>query len=93
MGAAEAIEPLSGFPVSRYGARSPSATLASGNETPVASPALLLQEALEDILQAQVTFARPRPGAVLALGSSLAGAIAVSSLSWYLVGRFLISML
>ena len=66
-------------------------SLASGEERPVRSPALELQEALEEMLNAPVAHA-PRPMNAVALGLGLLTVAGACAAFWISLGRVLISL-
>jgi hypothetical protein len=67
-------------------------SLASGNERPVRSPALELQEALQEMLAMEAVPA-PKPAAALTLGVGLIGIAGVCAAFWVGVGRVLIALI
>lgn len=66
-------------------------TVASGEERPVRSPALELQEALEEMLST-AAYPAPRPASAMALGLGLMAAAGVCAAFWISLGRVLISL-
>lgn len=66
-------------------------SLASGDERPVRSPALELQEALEEMLNAPVAHT-PRPLNAMALGVGLLTVAGACAAFWISLGRVLISL-
>ncbi|HEY8572885.1 hypothetical protein [Phenylobacterium sp.] len=69
----------------------PALSLASGDERPVRSPALELQEALQEMLAARVA-PQPQPSVTLAFGLGLISVAGVCAAFWIAVGRLVISL-
>lgn len=72
-------------------ARVSALSLASGEERPIRSPALELQEALEEMLNAPVAHA-PRPMNAMGLGLGLLTVAGACAAFWISLGRVLISL-
>lgn len=66
--------------------------IASGTEAPVRSPALELQEALEDKVRFLASRSPPRRAIVASLGLGLIAIVFACAAFWFAVGRMLLSL-
>jgi len=70
----------------------PALSLASGDERSVRSPALELQETLEEMLAARAAPQQPSTTSAVALGIGLVSVAGVCAAFWISIGRVLMSL-
>jgi hypothetical protein len=78
-------------PAATQGAN-PALSLASGDERPIRSPALELQEALQEMLGIEAAPA-PKPARAMAVGVALIGVAGVCATFWIGLARMVIALI